>query len=113
MKPILLCLFVGVLFSATNCKKSESERTVRNSIIGIWELRRSSGQITINYAPGNGNTLQFTKSTYESLSTILADPEGMGYWLNALALTQRRVLPTVGYDSGTHCQTERVTRNCV
>ena len=65
MKPIVLCLFVGVLFSATSCKKSEAERAVRNSIMGTWELRRASGQMTINYTPGNGNTLHFTKSTYE------------------------------------------------
>src|SRR5204862_2051954 len=58
-----------------------------NSIVGSWELRKTTGAMDpspTNYAPGNGNILKFTNGNYEKYSngvlvssgpfTIVADP---------------------------------------
>lgn len=66
MKRLYSLLLFCLVFSCFwGCKKTKEEKAIRNTIVGTWELRRASGQITINYAPGNGNRLKFTKSAYE------------------------------------------------
>lgn len=59
---------VPVIFSLsllffTGCKKDSI--TAETSIQGLWELRQASGMLTINYAPGNGNTINFSGNQYQ------------------------------------------------
>jgi len=64
MKQLVIFTFLAVyLLFATGCKKED--KIDSTSIQGLWELRQASGMYTINYAPGNGNTIKFTGNNYE------------------------------------------------
>jgi len=61
MKP-LTYLLLSVL--CLNCSKQN--QSIGEQLLGKWELQKSVGGWggTINYSPGNGNVLEFTKINY-------------------------------------------------
>lgn len=64
MKQIVTTFcFFGIAFLSGSCKKNN---TASNELIqGLWELRKVSGQILIDYPPGNGNTIKFEGNKFE------------------------------------------------
>ncbi len=64
MKHIISALCICIFIFFGSCKKETQNNS--SSIVGTWELRQASGQITINYPSGNGNILKFTATNYES-----------------------------------------------
>ncbi|MBS1934606.1 MAG: hypothetical protein JST96_11445 [Bacteroidetes bacterium] len=56
-------LFILSIACIISCKKNTGNTSA--NITGTWELRQASGMTTINYAPGNGDSLVFTASTYK------------------------------------------------
>jgi hypothetical protein len=61
MKRILIIASACIIITA--CRKEN--RSSSSSIAGTWELTKSSGQIIIDYPPGNGTKWKFTGNTYE------------------------------------------------
>lgn len=64
MKQFSFILVVIVGLIATGCRKNGRQNT---SLYGTWELRGvQSGMIPYQtFAPGNGNTLSFSQTTYQ------------------------------------------------
>lgn len=64
MKQIVtgLCFF-WIIFLSGSCKKNNTASN--DSIQGLWELRKSRGQILVGYPPGNGNTIKFEANKFE------------------------------------------------
>ena len=65
MKPTL-CLLL--LLSVFGCKKEEP--TFQDRLAGKWELRKTIGgftRTTTTYPSGNGNRLEFTKTTFSRI----------------------------------------------
>jgi hypothetical protein len=61
--PLLLLMILGL---AVACNKQADEATPTD-IKGTWELSRVDGEmLNTDLAPGNGNLLKFTDSTYET-----------------------------------------------
>jgi hypothetical protein len=62
-KTALVLLLILAL--TAGCKKESAEET-STGIKGTWELRRVNGEmLEMDLAPGNGNLLKFTDSTYQ------------------------------------------------
>ncbi|MEI9810080.1 MAG: hypothetical protein WDO16_20655 [Bacteroidota bacterium] len=59
---VLFCLACLLLFT-NGCEKDKS--ALPGSMEGVWELRQAKGMATINYPPGNGNTIKFSGDHYE------------------------------------------------
>ena len=88
MKFIGLCICIAVLLLASSCKKTEAPPLIvepsgfivtdSGSIKGFWELRYVIGCQIANcdpiFEPGNGNTWQFTDSTYIVTNKSLNPP---------------------------------------
>ena len=56
----LLVLLTFILFS---CKKQRELKSLKEDIAGIWEIEKSASAFwTINYSPGNGQTIVFSGS---------------------------------------------------
>ena len=70
MKRFFLVTLIAITFA--NCKKEKNKN--HDPLIGKWELRVLHGGLaasdTIHYSAGNGTTLTFSDTTYES------------YWMN-------------------------------
>ena len=62
MKQIVILIFSAGCLIFTACRKKENDSS---SIMGTWELTKISGQIIIDYPPGNGTKWKFTGSNYE------------------------------------------------
>lgn len=63
MKYLTMLLCLGqLLVIGMGCRKEINR--VSDSLEGLWELRQASGMLTINYAPGNGSTIQFSGNHY-------------------------------------------------
>ena len=64
---LLGCIIIPALFSGS-CKKSTPAGLDTAGIRGEWELRTTQASIAPAkiYAPGNGNKLTFTSTTYQS-----------------------------------------------
>jgi len=61
---VITTLFCITLAALVSCKKQRGEDTA--ALVGNWELRKNQSGMTptITYAPGNGNIIQFTTTTY-------------------------------------------------
>lgn len=82
MKHIIIlgvCLFISVIFWI-GCKKSQQQTIDNNaSVVGIWELRKTSAAMNPNptvYPEGNGNKYKFTKTNYELYVNGVLDKTG-------------------------------------
>jgi len=68
MKTLLSTLISFFCITAlVSCKKDETTTSAPLSLTGKWELRKVSGGLgglTYMYAPGNGNTANFTASNF-------------------------------------------------
>ena len=78
MKLFFWILLAGLSFNG--CKKT-SVRQVNEltaSLVGKWELQEEQIGMTPvkNYAPGNGNRLEFTDSTYKKFSKEILTTSG-------------------------------------
>jgi hypothetical protein len=64
-KLICTITLTAAFFVFSGCSKSSME--LKQSIIGTWEMREMQAGMVANkqYAPGNGNMLKFSESTYE------------------------------------------------
>lgn len=61
MKQLVIVIGVAC-FIFTACRKKETESS---SLSGTWELTKISGQVIIDYPPGNGTKWKFTETNYE------------------------------------------------
>ena len=111
---LLLWLFVCILIFA--CGKAEIDnstddvpglKTTETSLPGIWELRELQGgfrpaNAQIYYSAGNGNTWEFTDSTYkQSFEGKLANSGG--YTLTQdTALATGRLMDAFVMDAGSY-----------
>lgn len=70
MKIFLFILLAGI--SGFNCRKGNVDQIneLTASLVGNWELLEEQVGMTPvkNYAPGNGNRLEFTRTTYKRFS---------------------------------------------
>jgi hypothetical protein len=63
MKLLYTTVFFALVIFSAGCNKSAEP--VSQDISGTWELRKIEANLTIDYPPGNGTMLKFTKDTYE------------------------------------------------
>ncbi|ULQ55828.1 hypothetical protein KJS94_14355 [Flavihumibacter rivuli] len=80
MRKLIAITLGGILLAAaTSCNKDSGEPL---AIQGKWELRLQQGGsgFPVNYAPGNGNYLQFSGWRFERISNGAVVQSGH-YWL--------------------------------
>lgn len=96
---ILSLLFLFLTVVPTGCKKEKA--APHTAITGTWELTLSqSGMIpSIQYAPGNGNTLVFSESTYQQYenNTLVASGPYSTQPDNSVSETVGLVIPSDQY----------------
>jgi len=69
---LLLCVSILTIFSA--CKKGIHNNS--NSIVGAWELRKVTANLSADYPSGSGIILKFSDTTYQSYSNGLFQKSG-------------------------------------
>ena len=78
MKIFIWILIAGL--SCFSCKRTNVAQTNESlgSLVGKWELKEGQAGMTPveNYAPGNGNRLEFTGSTYKRFSNGILTMSG-------------------------------------
>ncbi len=94
---ILLMLF---LFLLGSCKKEG----VNNGqpIVGSWELRTAISGMTgvqTNYAPGNGNTLEFGKITYHTFNASQLVKSGTYKIIKDTSRINQQIFDRIVYDN--------------
>jgi hypothetical protein len=67
MKKIFPLVPLFIMFGFTGCNRDHDQCLEENtkSIEGLWELRKASSMLTIDYPPGNGRTIKFSGTKYE------------------------------------------------
>ena len=63
MKLLYAAICFALVIVSAGCKKSAEPAS--QLITGTWELRKIEAGTTIDYPPGNGTQLKFTKDSYE------------------------------------------------
>jgi hypothetical protein len=77
LPAVLLHTFIA--FFIFGCAKNKTEITVKDLILGTWELQQQQGGMmpSVNYPTGNGNLLKFTASGYQRFANGQLVQRGM------------------------------------
>lgn len=99
-----ICLCISIIFWA-GCKKNQrQDKEVASSIIGNWELRKTTAAmnpVARTYSAGNGNLLKFIDNRYEKYVNGVLDKSGT-YVIVDDATVEQSICLEIPADQYTH-----------